>query len=130
MTILASRYRYKNIDAGEMNITFQTRKLQKVFNTWALLVRDYGEKQAKVIARRMSVLANAPTLQQVPAQKPERCHKLTNNRKHQYAVDALHPFRIVFKVNHNPIPLLEDGGIDLSLVTNITICEVVNYHGG
>ena len=30
-------------------------------------------------------------------QRKYRCHPLLNNRKGQYAVDLVHPFRLVFK---------------------------------
>jgi len=37
-------------------------------------------------------------------------------------------YRLVF-VPDDPIPTLADGGIDRSLVTKISITEVVDYHG-
>jgi proteic killer suppression protein len=36
--------------------------------------------------------------------------------------------RLVFEPDHDPIPTLEDGGIDQSAVTRIKILEVVDYH--
>ena len=53
---------------------------------------------------------------------------LTEDRDEQYAVDLVHPKRLIFEVNHDPIPRNEDGGIDLTKVTAITIVEVVDYH--
>ena len=38
-------------------------------------------------------------------------------------------YRLVFEADHNPLPLLDDGGIDRARVTKIVIKEVVDYHG-
>lgn len=78
--------------------------------------------------RRLAVLKNAGTLSLVPATKPERCHQLTGKRRGQYAVDLVHPHRLVFEATHEPIPRKEDRTIDTDQVTAITIIEVVDYH--
>ena len=83
---------------------------------------------AKAIQNRLAVLKNAHNLSLVPTIPPERLHQLTGNRKVQFAVDLVHPQRLVFEPNHDPIPVKEDGGIDKGLVTTITIIEVVDYH--
>lgn len=77
---------------------------------------------------RLAVLKNARTLSDVPTTRPERCHQLRGRRSKQYTVDLKHPRRLVFKPNHEPIPLREDGGIDTESVTAITIIDVVDYH--
>lgn len=38
-------------------------------------------------------------------------------------------WRIVFVPDHDPVPLLPDGGIDVANVTAVEIIEVVDYHG-
>jgi len=43
-------------------------------------------------------------------------------------VDLVQPYRLMFEVNHEPIPRREDGGIDTERVTAITILDVVDYH--
>ena len=45
-----------------------------------------------------------------------------------FAIDLVHPFRLVFEPNHDPLPRRKDGGIDLEQVTAIKILEVVDYH--
>ena len=44
------------------------------------------------------------------------------------AVDLVHPHRLVFAPNHEPVPKKCDGGIDLDKVTSIIVIEVVDYH--
>ena len=44
-----------------------------------------------------------------------RCHPLTQNRKGQYAVDLVHPYRLVFEKNGDEIQIAN-------------ILEIVDYH--
>ena len=83
---------------------------------------------ARTIMMRLAVLKNARVLSLVPTSRPERLHQLRQNRSGQFAVDLVHPYRLVFVLNHDPIPRNEDGGIDRDRVTAITIIEVVDYH--
>ena len=111
-----------------MKIVFQTSKLTKTFNSTSALQKAYGDRIAQAIMRRLAVLKNARTLSLVPTTKPERCHQLTGNRRGQYAIDLIHPYRLIFKATHEPIPRKENGAIDTDQVTAITIIEVVDYH--
>ena len=45
----------------------------------------------------------------------DRCHPLSNNRKGQYAVDLVHPYRLVFEKHGNEIQIAH-------------IMEIVDYH--
>lgn len=110
----------------KMNITFRTRKLEKVFNSADRLRRAYGERLAKSIQKRMAVLKAAPSLASVPESPPERRHVLRGKRHGQFAVDQ--PYRLVFNPDHAPLPRRDDGGIDVEEVTNVKIVEVVDYH--
>jgi proteic killer suppression protein len=111
-----------------VDIVFQTIKLQKVFNAEKLLRKEYGEQIAKSIIRRMGVLAAAPSLQDVSHRPPERRHELSGERSAQFAVDLVHPYRLIFRPTANPIPRKPDGGIDLLQVTAIEIMSVEDYH--
>ncbi len=111
-----------------MQITFKNTKLKKIFNEKQKLIIEYGDKAAKKIMMRMGVLKAAANLNQVPKQKPDRCHELSNNRKGTFAVDLIHPYRLIFKPDMDPFPKLDDGGIDLNEVICIQILEVEDYH--
>jgi proteic killer suppression protein len=111
-----------------VEVHFRTRKLARVFSSEALLIREYGPANARLIMRRMSVLLAAPTLQEVPDTKPERRHQLKGSRAGQFAVYAEHPYRIIFKPANDPVPLLKDGGYDLSRITAVEILAVEDYH--
>jgi proteic killer suppression protein len=67
-------------------------------------------------------------LGQVPPTKPIRRHQLSGARRGQFAVDLLHPYRLVFRPDHNPMPEKPDGGIDINAVNAIEIIEIIGYH--
>ncbi len=83
---------------------------------------------ARTIMKRLAVLRAARNLGLVPSTPPDRRHQLRGDRDEQFAVDLVHPHRLVFEINHDPIPRKEDGGIDLEQVTAIMITDVIDYH--
>lgn len=111
-----------------MDITFRTRTLEKIFNSEKKLKIKYRDPMARTIMLRLSTLRNAQTLKEVPTTRPARRHQLVGRRKRQYAVDLVHPYRLIFRPDHEPLPYKDDGGIDTSQVTAIVILEVVDYH--
>lgn len=58
---------------------------------------------------------------------PLRCHALHGNREGQYAMDLVHPHRLVFE----PLPELKYVGDDPEAVpeTGVRILGVEDYHG-
>lgn len=111
-----------------MDITFRTRKLERTFNSETKLYAEYGQETGRVIIRRMAFLQASPSLAEVPHTPPLRRHQLTGPRAGKFAVDLIHPKRLVFEPNHDPVPRKEDGGIDLGRVTIIRILSVEDYH--
>ncbi len=83
---------------------------------------------ALTIMARIGFLKNAASLQKVPESPPDRRHQLKGRRSEQFAVDLVHPYRLVFEPSHGKLPRKEDGGIDLEQITAIKILEVVDYH--
>jgi len=110
-----------------VEISFSTSKLEKVFNSERKLKEIYGEL-AKTIIIRMAVLKNAPTLADVPIEKPDRRHELKYDRAKCFAVDLKQPFRLVFEPLERPIPEKTDGGVDVRAIRGIRILEIVDYH--
>lgn len=111
-----------------MEITFRTRRLEKVFSSAAGLQRAYGRRMAEVIRARVGLLEGARNLALVPPFPPARRHQLGGGRYGQFALDLVHPHRLVFVPGHDPIPRRDDGGIDLERVIEVTIIEVTDYH--
>ena len=109
-----------------MDIVFRTRRLARIFNSREALVKQYGSRQAQKIMTRMAVLRAAAKLGDVPSDRPDRCHALTGDRAGQYAVDLVHPYRLVFR----PYSQQMDAASATSAVniTSIEIMGVEDYH--
>jgi proteic killer suppression protein len=111
-----------------VEISFQSQRLAGRFGSERELRREYGTRIARTILTRIGVLAGANTLEMIPNSPPERLHQLAGQRQHQFAVDLVHPFRLVFEPDHDPVSRNSDGGIDLTKVTAIVILGVIDYH--
>ncbi|MDA7988325.1 MAG: type II toxin-antitoxin system RelE/ParE family toxin [Alphaproteobacteria bacterium] len=111
-----------------MDISFRNHRLARTLNAENELKRLYGKQMAETIQARLDVLRMARNLAQVPHTPPSARHQLKGNRKGQFAVALVHPWRLVFKPDHSPIPRKNNGEIDLRQVTAVKILEVVDYH--
>ncbi len=112
-----------------MDITFASTQLWKDCNDDKRLRREYGAENARLIRRRLDELHAADCLEDLRTLPQCRCHELTGNRKGQFSVDVMHPYRLIFIPSHDPIPTKEDGGIDWARVTAVLILEVTDTHG-
>lgn len=70
---------------------------------------------AEKIDQRIGEITAADTVEFMIQFRIGRCHPLHNNRKGQYAVDLVHPYRLVFEINGNEIQIAN-------------IMEIVDYH--
>jgi toxin HigB-1 len=114
--------------SATIDIAWSDRKLQKSCATDKAGRRAWGAEQWKVLKRRIVSLEAAPTLADL-AGVPGRCHQLGADRAGEFALDLRGSSRLVFAPDHDPLPLLDDGGLDRSKVTKVVIREVVDYHG-
>ena len=111
-----------------MDVNYRNTKMRKIFDSKTQLIRKYGSRRGLLISNRVVYLRLAPNLAAVPTGRPHRCHQLSGDRDEQFAIDIVHPFRLVFDVAHNPIPRDEFGGVDKERVTAIRFLEVTDYH--
>jgi len=98
-----------------------------IFNDEKSLRRKYGQLTAK-IQQRMSELQAASSLSIIFQYPPAHCHELKGSDKGKFAVNVSGNYRLIFRPCDEPIPTKEDGGIDLTKVTEVCILEVVDYH--
>lgn len=104
-----------------MEISFTSRKLQKTCENHTELKKKYGDIQARRIIQRINELQAAANLHDILQLPQARLHPLAGNRKKQFAVDILHPYRIIL------LPL--DGNkTDLKTITIIQIISIIDYH--
>jgi len=103
--------------------------MQKACNSERESDRLWGPENARKIRLRITDLTAADSLAQVFLLPAARCHELKGGRAGQFAVDVRHPFRLVFEPANDPVPVRDDGGIDLPKVTKVRILDVEDYHG-
>ncbi len=74
----------------------------------------------------MKAAQSLADLGKIPA---ARCHQLKENWKGHLAVDISGNHRIIFKPDYDPPPEKDNGGLDWSQVTAITIVAIgEDYH--
>ncbi len=111
-----------------MEIHFVSRKMQKLCNSAKQMRAKLGSRNADKLKQRLAELAAAESLDDVSRLPPARCHELGQDRKGQLAVDLVHPKRLIFRPDHDPLPTREDDGLDWKQVTRILVIEMVDYH--
>ncbi|MCF8186386.1 MAG: hypothetical protein K9J28_06165 [Sulfuritalea sp.] len=95
------------------------------------MVKTHGTLRAKKLKVLLTSLRAATNLGifAPPMSPPHRCHELTGNLKGQLSVDLDHPYRLLFRPNHEPLPMRPEGGLDWNLITNIEILGIKDTHG-
>jgi toxin HigB-1 len=111
-----------------IRIRFDDPKLAKLINDPNKLRRKYGDRNAKVIAKRLAGLRAFENLQRVSLARYGRLHPYHGDREGQFAVDLDGAWRLVFVPDYDPIPRLPDDGIDLASITKVVIVEVLDPH--
>ncbi|MDO8588041.1 MAG: killer suppression protein [Armatimonadota bacterium] len=112
-----------------MDIIFRTSKLEKLCNNKSYRERECGPVRAKLLGRRMDDLRASTCLADIARLPQTRCHELVKDRDGQISLDLDHPYRLIFTVANEPVPVKPDGGLDWSRVTAIKIMGVEDTHG-
>ena len=98
-----------------MDITYDNKKIEKVCTDAKTAERTYGREIADKIHQRIDEISAADTVEMMIKFHIGRCHTLKQNRKGQYAVDLIHPYRLVFRKSGDEIQIAN-------------ILEIVDYH--
>ena len=98
-----------------MKIEYRSKNIEKTCINISFAVKRYGEDMAYKIHLRIKQIDSAHTVEEMIENSIGRCHKLSGNRKNQYAMDLIHPKRLVFEKKGEAIQIAE-------------IIEVVDYH--
>lgn len=99
-----------------MQVTYKTKKIEKICTDAYLASRKYGSQMAEIIQIRIDQISSFPNVEEMIQFRIGRCHTLTNNRKGQYAVDLIHPYRLIFIVD-------KSGNLQIAKIE-----EIVDYH--
>lgn len=108
-----------------MQISFKNKKLKALCEQSNLAQKELGAQMAKKLRSRLADLTAASVVADMCAGRP---HPLQGNRAGEFALDLVHPQRLVFIADNNPIPERADGSIDWSQVTRVCIVDIEDYH--
>ena len=98
-----------------MEILYKNKTIEKVCTKQSEAIRRFGPRMAEKIDQRIGEIEASESVEFMIRFRIGRCHPLTNNRKEQYAVDLVHPYRLVFEAKGDEVQIAY-------------IIEIVDYH--
>ena len=98
-------------------------------NTQTSARASLGKVGGDRLMRRLEDMRSSNTLAIFRTLPQGRCHPLKGNYKGKFAVDLDNPYRLIFEPANDPLPTLEDGGLDLNRITKVRILRIEDYHG-
>jgi len=108
-----------------MKVSYGDEDVEALCRHEKVAVRKLGQACAKKLQRRLSDLHAAHVVAELPAGRPR---PLKGVRAGQLALDLHGGARLILRPTANPPPFREDGSIDWSQVSDITIIEIGDYH--
>lgn len=108
-----------------MELRFRNNKIKEQCENPQRARLDFGSRMGNVLTQRVAELAAATSLLDIKHIPAARLHRLKGARADEFAVDLVHPYRLVFR------PILQEGVdiFDLESINIIRIEEVTDYHG-
>jgi len=110
-----------------MELLYKSNRLEKSLTTDKGLAKSYGTL-AKKIKQRITQLKSADNLELISRFPVLRLHQYIGKNIGVWSIDIQENWRILFKINQDPIPTLENGDVDLEAITIICIKSVEDPH--
>ena len=98
-----------------MQIEYKNNRIAKICTNISEAEKKHGKEMAEKIHLRMKQISAAMSIDMLLQYKIGRCHQLKGSRKEQYAMDLVHPYRLIFEKKGNEIQIAY-------------IMEIVDYH--
>ena len=105
----------KDERGAALEIIYKNKSINKVCTDANAARKEYGIEMARKIHFRIDQISVAETVDQLVLFHIGRCHALHGDRKGQFAMDLVHPYRLVFAKVHNEVKIVE-------------VQEIVDYH--
>lgn len=110
-----------------MEIHYDSNKLKKQLTDPVGLIKSYGS-MAQKIKLRLHQMENSPTLATLLSIPGAKCHPLKGDMTGEWAVEVSGNYRMLFRLDHKPIPKNENNSINTDLITKIEILGIEDYH--
>lgn len=86
-----------------MEITYKNKRIESICTDAKISDRTYGTKMSDKIQLRIDQIRAAESVEMMIKYRIGRCHSLVGDRKGQFAVDLVHPNRLVFEQHGDTI---------------------------
>lgn len=110
-----------------MKLTYKNNKLQNSLTQDREIIKSYGTL-ARKIKQRITELKEAENIAVIATLPFMKLHPYKGDRIGEWSIDIFKNWRICFEIADSPIPTLEDGGVNLAMVTSIKIMSVEDPH--
>lgn len=98
-----------------MLIQYKNRSLEKVCTNAKAAEREYGNDMAVKIHQRIDEISAVDSIDILIKFKIGGCHSLKGDRKNQYAMTLIQPYRLIFELKNDEVKI-------------IRVIEIVDYH--
>lgn len=98
-----------------MQIAYKNKGIRQACTNATVAEKEYGAEMAEKIDHRIGEIMAADSVEQMIQYRIGRCHPLKGDRKGQYAVDLVHPQRLIFTKRGREIQI-------------VNIMEITDYH--
>lgn len=98
-----------------MQVVYKNNKLESICTKASVAERKYDRRMAEKIQERIDQISSFPTVEMLIRFKVGGCHALTGDRKGQFAMDLVQPYRLIFTSAAQDIRVAR-------------ILEIVDYH--
>ncbi len=98
-----------------IELKYRDKKLQQQCENYGKAKKELGKLRAEKLHQRINEMESIPNINIMISTRLGRCHRLSGDRKDQYAVDLDHPFRLIFELFDDKIEIVE-------------LLEIVDYH--
>ncbi len=98
-----------------MIVKYKNKQIQKICENYSAAQKKHGPLMAAKIHQRIDEIRAADSVEQMIQYNIGGCHLLHQNRKGQYAVTLVQPYRLIFEKKDNMIQI-------------VTIIEIIDYH--
>lgn len=114
-----TRFRYS--EGPKLELAFSRISLRELCEIRARAERQYGTVTARQLRARLADLEAAENVSVLIAGTPT---EIEGSDPPQMTITFAPGYRIIFRVNHNPIPRLNSGAVDWSNVTMIQLQKI------
>ena len=89
-----------------LKINYKSNSLGRVCTNYSVAQRKYGERMARLIHQRVDELHASDSIEMLVQYSIGRCHQLEGDRKGEYAMDLVHPYRLIFEQNKTDVKVV------------------------